>query len=88
MSVGCCAWGFCEGALLGASEIMKYFVRTDAVHFELEASSVLDALAQVIDEGEWCELDTPREARLIRSGAWLLIRSDEASDVVCRGSPP
>ncbi len=70
------------------SKTYTYRVGTDAVQFDIVATSAAAALRAVIAKQEWAELDSPRERREVADGAWLVIRSDDASDEIRRGTQP
>lgn len=70
------------------SEIETWYAwRTDAAHHGVWASDIDDALAQIVADGEWAEIDSAREARDIADGAWLCVYADGVPAIV-RGTMP
>lgn len=58
--------------------------RTDAASGEIQATSAEAALTQLIAEGEWAIVDSARERRDIRDGAWIAIRDEAGLDLISR----
>jgi hypothetical protein len=61
--------------------------RTDAAHGGFWAASAQAALAQLVAEREWSDIDASRETHDIANGAWLTIYED-GIPVLTRGQMP
>lgn len=67
----------------------EYRWATDAASGTVSADSARAALDVLIAEGEWAALDSPREAREISDGAWLMLGEEMAGDrLIVRGTVP
>jgi hypothetical protein len=62
-----------------------YSWSTDAASGELQATSVEEAVDELVAQGEWASLDSPREQRDIADGAWLLLHDADGCIVMRRG---
>lgn len=62
-----------------------YTWRTDAAHGGMFAESLDAAVAQVVSEHEWAEIDSTKESADITDGAYLLVRDTETGAEYRRG---
>lgn len=65
-----------------------YSFRTDAAHGEIEANDMNAAVARLIADREWAELDSARETADIANGAWLAIDEIDGTETLRRGKMP
>lgn len=65
-----------------------YTWRTDAAHGEIWAASLDAAVAAVVADDEWSEIDSDREVREIADGAYLLVRDSQTGAEYRRGETP
>jgi hypothetical protein len=63
-----------------------YTWRTDAASGEIESANDDAALARLIADGEWADIDSAREAQDIADGGWLFLRDPDGIDVLRRGT--
>ena len=62
-----------------------YSWSTDAASGELQATSVEEAVEELVLRDKWASLDSPREQRDIADGAWLLLHDADGCIVLRRG---
>ncbi len=77
-----------EGGLTIHHGQCVYTWRTDAASGMVRGNNADDALAQIVRDGEWAEVDSERERLEIEDGAFLLIRDADGLDVYRRGILP
>lgn len=65
-----------------------YTIRTDAVCYEVFATSAEEALDRAVEEGDWAKHGSDREARDVSNGAWLTIFDGDGVPVLRRGTMP
>ncbi len=64
--------------------MMTFKWRTDAAHGEIEAPSLEAAIAELISEREWYEIDSVGEENDIQDGAWLVIADQDGQELYRR----
>ena len=65
---------------------MEFTWNTDAAKGTIAASDADAAVAALVEQREWAEIDSARERRDIADGAFLLVRDDAGCIVVQRGN--
>lgn len=65
-----------------------YAWRTDAASGQIDADTIDDVVARLVQEREWERLGSRTEARDIERGAWMTISDADGLPILRRGTMP